>query len=240
MDSFGLDDDFNIEGMICLALAQSSDVALFEAELAEKQRLLDQLRFEYAPDLRMTGGYQTENGKIGANLVNDNDEDTWGLEIEGQPKMPGLKERNTQRLGLFPNEISLNGPDPGWFAGLQLRIPITEGRAREGRRIRYRAILAQYKAALEDRKDEIELDVRQKYKFLTEQEFQVTLAQTNVDIAYERFVIKTELRDFGQITDDELETFRGKFFTAQASYLQQQEQLISRQENLRLAIRYFK
>ncbi len=235
MDRFALD-DFDMEGMVRLALAQSSDVALAEAELAEQQRLLDQLRFEYVPDLRMTGGYQTENGKIGANLFND--EDTWGLEIEGQPKMPGLKERNTRNLGLLGNELSLG--DPEWFAGLQLRIPITEGRAREGRRIRYRAILAQYKAALEDRKDEIELDVRQSYKLLTEQEFQVELAQTEVDIAYERFVIKTELRDVGRIDDDELETFRGKFFTAQEQLLVEQVSLIERQENLRLAIRYFK
>lgn len=235
MDRFGLD-DFDMDGMVRLALAQSSDVALFEAELAERQRLLDQLRFEYAPDLRMSGGYQTENGKIGADLVNE--DDTWGLDIEGQPKLPGLKERNTRNLGLFGNELSLG--DPGWFAGLQLRIPITEGRAREGRRIQYRAILASYKAALEDRKDEIELAVRKSYKFLTEQEFQVELAQTNVNIAYERFVIKTELRDVGKITDDELETFRGKFFTAQEQFLIEQVSLITRQEDLRLAIRYFK
>ena len=238
IDRFGLGDFFDLEGMISLALAQSSDVTLFEAELAEQQRLLDQLRFEYAPDLRFSGGYQTENGKIGADLVND--DDTWGLDIEGQPKVPGLKERNTRNLGLFGNGVFLNGPDPGWFAGLQLKIPITEGRAREGRRIQYRAILARFKAALEDRKDEIELEVRKNYKFLTEQEFQVKLAQIEVDIANERFVIKTELRDVGKITDDELETFRRSFFIAQEGLLRQQEELISRQEDLRLAIRYFK
>ncbi len=237
MDNFGLG-DFDIEGMIFLALAQSSDVALAEAILTEQQRLLDQLRFEYAPDLRISGGYQAENGKIGADLIND--DDTWGLDIFGQPKVPGLKEERTQNLGLFGNEISLNGPDPGWFAGLQLRIPIIEGRAREGRRIEARAILTSLKADLEDRKDLIELAVRQNYKFLTEQEFQVQLAQINVDIENERFIIKTELRDVGKITDDELETFRGKFFGAQDQLFQQQEEMIRRQENLRLSIRYFK
>jgi outer membrane protein TolC len=236
MDNFGLG-DFDIEGMICLALAQSSDVALAEAILAEQQRQLDQLRFEYVPDLRFSGGYQAENGKVGADLINS--DDTWGLDIFGQPKMPGLKERNTQSL-LFGDVISLSGPDPGWFAGLQLRIPIIEGRAREGRRIEARAILTGLKADLEDRKDLIELTVRQSYKFLTEQEFQVQLAQTNVDIENERFIIKTELRDVGKITDDELETFRGKFFAAQDELFRQQEELIRRQENLRLAIRYFK
>ncbi len=237
MDSFGLG-DFDMDGMIRLSLAQSSDVALAEAIVAERQRLLDQLRYEYAPDLRISGGYQAENGKVGGDLVNEND--TWGLDIFGQPKAPGLKEERSQSLGLFGNEISLSGPDPGWFAGLQLRIPIIEGRAREGRKIQAKAILTSFKAALEDRKDRIELTVRQSYKFLTEQEFQVKLAQIEVSIENERFIIKTELRDVGKITDDELETFRGKFFSAQDKLFRQQEIMIERQENLRLAIRYFK
>ncbi len=84
------------------------------------------------------------------------------------------------------------------------------------------------------------MTVRQSYKFLTEQEFQVKLAQIEVSIENERFIIKTELRDVGKITDDELETFRGKFFSAQDKLFRQQEIMIERQENLRLAIRYFK
>jgi len=151
-----------------------------------------------------------------------------------------LKEERTQNLGLFGNEVTLDGPDPGWFAGLQMRIPIWEGDSRKGRQIRAKAELNSIKAALEDRKDRIELTVRQSYKFLTEQEFQVELAQINVDIENERFIIKTELRDVGKITDDELETFRGKFFAAQDNLFQQQEEMIRRQENLRLSIRYFK
>ena len=196
------------------------------------------MRYEYAPDLRLSGGYQDENGKIGADLIND--EDTWGLDVFGQPEVPGLKEERSQNLGLFGNEITLDGPDPGWYAGLQLRIPITEGRAREGRKVQARALLNSFKAALEDRKDLIELSVRQSYKFLAEQKFQVDLAQENVNIENQRFTIKTELRDVGRITDDELETFRQLFFRAQDSLFAQQERMITRQEDLRLAIRYFK
>ena len=51
---------------------------------------------------------------------------------------------------------------------------------------------------------------------------------------------KEKLRDIGKITDDELETFRNTFFTAQDSLFTQQETLIERQEDLRLAIRFFK
>jgi len=237
MDSFGLD-HFDMDGMILLALAQSSDVALAEAIVAERQRLLDQLRYEYVPDLQIRGGYQAKNGKIGADLINR--DDTWGLDIFGQPKVPGLKEERTQSLGIFGNEVTLGGPDPGWFAGLQLRIPIWEGDSRKGRQIRAKAELNIFKAALEDRKDRIELNVRKSYKVLAEQKFQVELEKENVNLENQRFSINTELRDVGRITDDQLETFRRLFFNAQDQFFRRQVDMIESQENLRLAIRYFK
>ena len=90
MDNFALDENkFDMNDMILLALAQSSQVALADAYVAEQQRVLDQLRYEYMPDLRASTGYQDENGKIGADLFND--DDTWGLDVFGQPKMPGQK-----------------------------------------------------------------------------------------------------------------------------------------------------
>jgi outer membrane protein TolC len=95
-------------------------------------------------------------------------------------------------------------------------------------------------AAAEDQEDRIELSVRQGYMFLSEQKFQVDLAQENVNIEKERFQIQEELRNAGKITDDQLETFRTSFFAAQDNLFDQQERLIERQEDLRLAIRYFK
>jgi outer membrane protein TolC len=236
-DSFALG-EFDMDGMIHLALAQSSQVALAEAVVSEQQRVLDQLRFEYLPDLRASTGYQDENGSIGADLLNQ--DDTWGFDIFGQPKLPGLKEDRSQSLGIFGDEVAVGGPDPGWYAGLQLRIPITEGGARKGRQIQARAFLNSFKAALEDQKDRIELIVRQRYNSLAEQKFQVELAQENVNIERQRFMIKTQLRDVGKITDDELETFRRLFFSAQDSLFSEQEDMIDRQEDLRLAIRFFK
>ncbi len=237
VDSFALD-EFDMEGMIFLALAQSSQVALYEAIVAEQQRVLDQLRYEYLPDLRASTGYQDENGTIGGDLLND--DDTWGFDIFGQPKMPGQKEDRSQSLGIFSDEVTLGGPDPGWYAGLQLRIPITEGGARKGRQIQARAMLNSYKAALEDQKDRIELTVRQQYNFLAEQKLKVDLAQKNVDIESQRFMIQTQRRDVGKIDDDALERFRENFFRAQDGLFIEQGELIQRQENLRLAIRFFK
>jgi outer membrane protein TolC len=239
MDNFALDEDkFDMNGMILLALAQSSQVALAEAYVAEQQRVLDQLRFEYMPDLRARTGYQDENGKFGTDLFND--DDTWGLDIFGQPKMPGQKESKSQGLGIFGNDVSVGGPDPGWYAGLQLRIPITEGGARKGRQIQARALLNGFKAALEDQKDRIESTVRQRYNFLTEQKLQVDLEQENVDIERQRFAIQEQRRDVGQIDDDALERFRENFFRTQDGLFREQEDLIQRQEDMRLAIRFFK
>jgi outer membrane protein TolC len=237
MDRFALD-EFDMDGMILLALAQSSQVALIEAVVAEQQRVLDQLRFEYMPDLRASTGYQDENGKIGADLLNQ--DDTWGFDVFGQPKMPGQKESRSRSLGIFGDEVNVGGPDPGWYAGLQLRVPITEGGARTGRQIQARALLNSFKAALEDQKDRIESTVRQQYNLLTEQKFQVDLQQQNVDIESQRFMIQTQLRDVGKIDDDALERFRENFFREQDGLFREQGDLIEHQEDLRFAIRFFK
>ena len=239
MDNFALNEnEFDMDDMILLALAQSSQVALAEAYVSEQKRVLDQLRYEYLPDLRASTGYQDENGTIGADLLND--DDTWGFDIFGQPKIPGQKESRSQSLGIFGNEVNIGGPDPGWYAGLQLRIPITEGGARKGRQIRERAILNSFKASLDDQKDLIEMNVRQSYNLLAEQKLNVDLAQKDVDIESQRFIIQTELRDVGKIDDDALERFRENYFRAQDELFREQEDLIQQQENLRLAIRFFK
>jgi len=237
-DDFGLE-DFDMDGMIRLALAQSSELAFREALVTEQGRALRQLRYEYVPDLRFTSGYQDEFGRAGAQV--ENSDDTWGLDLIGEPGATGASEdTGWDGLGYFAPGVNLPGPDPGWFGAVQLGIPIAEGRARTGRRIQARARLNAAVAAAEDQQDRIELNVRQGYMFLSEQKFQVDLAQENVNIEKERFQIHEELRNAGKITDDQLETFRRGFFAAQDNVFDQQERLIERQEDLRLAIRYFK
>jgi outer membrane protein TolC len=222
--------------MVDLALAQSSEVAFAEAVVAEQHRAMELLRYEYVPDLRFTAGYQDDDGKVGVDLVNN--DDTWALDSVAQAQT--FDKDKGQTLGLFGSGTSLSGPDPGWFAGIKMRMPIFEGKARKGRKIQAKANLRALEAILADEKDLVELNVRQNYRLLIEQKFQVELAQERVKIAKERLSIKEELRTIGKITDDELETFRTQFFATQDSFLQQQETLIERQEGLRLAIRYFK
>jgi outer membrane protein TolC len=235
MDRFGLD-TFDIDWAINLALAQSSEVAFAQAIVAEQRRLLNQLRYEYIPDLRFSTGYQDDNGRIGAGLTNESD--TWGLDVVGQPQTFDRDKGPT--LGLFGSGRGLSGPDPGWFAGVQLRIPVFEGNSRKGLRMEAQAALDSARTELDKQVDEVELSVRQDHKILVEQEFQVELEQERGKIAKERLSIKEELRAIGKITDDELETFRNQFFSAQDNLFRRQEVLVGRQEDLRLSIRYFK
>lgn len=237
LDPFGLG-DFDMDAMVRLALAQSSEVALAETLVAEQDRALRQLRYEYIPDLRMVSGYQDEAGRVGASVTNE--DETWGLDVLGQPGVRRGTENAPRGVGLFAPDFGQPGPDAGWFAGVEARVPLTDGGARTGRRMQTRAELNRLQAAAADRADLVELAVRQGYKLLSEQKFQVDLAQENVNIERERFGIQEELRDAGKVTDDNLETFRRAFFAAQDTLFQQQEVLIDRQENLRLAIRYFK
>jgi outer membrane protein TolC len=236
-DNFALD-HFEIDQMVQLALVQNSKAGFAEAIVAEQKRSLDQLRYEYIPDLRLNAGYQDENIRVGGKLTNE--DETWTMDGVGQPKLTGTREQRSLSLGLFNDEVGLDGPDHGRFVGVQTRLPIYKGASRKGRKTRELARLKSFEAVFEDIKDEVELSVRQSYKFLIEQEYRVELAQENVNIEKERFAIKEKLRDVGKITDDELETFRNTFFTAQDSLFTQQEILIERQEDLRLAIRFFK
>ncbi len=235
-DAFGLE-LFDMDQMISLALAQSTQVSLAELLVTEQSRVLDQLKYEYFPDLRMTAGYQNSNTRMGLTLNNQND--TWGLDAVGQG---GLSEsrRDMDGLGYFSQETSLDGPDTGWFTGVQARIPIFEGRARQGRRIQNKTYLLRLRAALADSKEIIELQVRSAYRLLVEQQFQVTLAQENVAIEKERFSIQEQLRDVGRIDDDAFERFRENFFQAQDALFQQQEILIEQQEDLRQTIRIYR
>jgi len=235
-DAFGLE-TFDMDQMISLALAQSTQVCLAELLVTEQSRVLDQLKYEYIPDLRMTAGYQNANSRMG--LVLNNQEDTWGLDAVGQG---GLSEsrRDMDGLGYFSQETTVGGPDAGWHAGLQARIPVFEGRAREGRRIQNKTYLLRLRAALAESRDLIELQVRSAYRLLAEQQFQVQLAQENVAIEKERFAIQEQLRDVGRIDDDALERFRINFFQAQDALFRQQETLIERQEDLREAIRIYR
>jgi outer membrane protein TolC len=238
LDRFGLE-GFDMDAMIRLALAQDSSLAFQEAVVAEQDRTLRQLRYEYVPDLRFVGGYQDEGGRVGVDVHNDNNRGTWGLDVVGEPRLASSGDNEGERLGLFGPGVTLDGPSPGWFAGVQLSIPITEGGARTGREIEARARLRSARAAAEDQKDLIEVRVRQGHMALSEQKFQVDLAQENVNIEKERFQIQAELRDVGRITDNELETFRTRFFNAQDSLFAQQGELVERQEDLRQVIRYF-
>lgn len=232
-------DTFALEGLdeawaLDVALAQSPAVAFFEARVADQKRRVDDVQNEYLPDLRLSVGYQQRNMRVSTDLSNEGD--TWALDVLGQPQVS--EEQVT--LPLDSVGVYLPGPDPGAFAGVQLRIPIFEGNARTGRRIRERAVLARLQAALDDEKDSVAVNVRQAYEQLLEQRKRVELEQERVTIARERLDIKDQLRGIGRITDDELETFRTQFFEAQDSLFEQQEILIDRQEDLRLGMRYFR
>ncbi len=51
--------------------------------------------------------------------------------------------------------------------------------------------------------------------------------------------MQERLKELGKITDNELETFRERFFADQDNYFEKQIDLVEAQERLRLAMRYF-
>ena len=232
LDAFALD-GLDLNWAVNVALERGTQIAFLRSETADQERQVAELRTEYLPDLQFSVGYQDENASVSVNLSND--QDTWGLDVLAQPQL----SEHTLTL-LNGAAVTLPGPSPGAFAGIQLSVPIFEGGARRGRQVKARAQLASLKAALADAGDSVAAGVRQAYERLREQAQFVALDKEQVAIAQDRLNIQQQLKAVGKITDNELETFRLQFFQAQDALFQDQSVLIDRQEDLRLAMRYFK
>ena len=65
------------------------------------------------------------------------------------------------------------------------------------------------------------------------------ILRETVRISKERLRVQDRMKELGKITDNELETFRERFFSDQDEYFEQQIRLIEAQERLRLEMRFF-
>jgi outer membrane protein TolC len=110
----------------------------------------------------------------------------------------------------------LDTHDEGWSAELALTVPLLDGRARRGELLREQAELRQAEYALRQRIDSVEADVRKAYQTMLEQR-----------------------KELGRITDNELETFRNRFFSDQDAFFRGQISLMQVQEDLRHTVRFF-
>ena len=224
--------DLPLKDSAQIAHRRSTGIAQARAEVFEQDRIVRQIVWEYFPSLQFQGGYRRDFVSVGATVFDTN----------RTYKAGPFAEHNIDRWGRnsFASDPSwIRTADIDWYWGIELSLPIFSGLERTGRFRRERAVLEQKRHLLCEAVSMTELEVRKAYETVRENVRIVEILVETVRISKERLRVQERLKDLGRISDNELETFRQRFFDDQDTLFAGQEQLIEAQERLRFAMRYF-
>ena len=227
VEAFGLP----LEDIVQIALQRSPSIARDRAEVAEQARLLRQLRWEFAPSITAEAGWKDALSAAGLEIGTDSG--TYNVSTFAELHSDEIEDR-------FADAFPLLGEDEeGSFAQISLELPIFQGLERRGRRRQAKALLEEKQHLLRSGIDVVELTVRKDYQTMLERRQAVEILRETVAISRKRLRIQERLKELGNISDNELETFRNGYFRDLDNFFTRQIDLIEAQENLRQASRYF-
>ena len=206
-----------------VAVARDVQIGISQQLVDEQRRVVREIGWEYAPDLDVDAGLQDGRRRAGVSVGREGD--TWGVNME-----TGFAISEEDR----PEDTD----EATWSARIQARIPIFEGGARLGREALQLARLRRLQARLRDLRAGVELQVRQAYQSMLEEQEKLGLQEQRVVIERRRLEISQLLRDKGQGNEAQLEAVRNQFFSAQRNLFANQETYISRQAQLRRLMGY--
>jgi len=229
----GTVEEFNLEmdQAVDCALRRSPDIAKSRAAVAEQARKVRETGWEYAPDLSLQAGWKDAKSMAGVDLTG----------ADGLYTASTFAETFSDTYaGRFGDDLTLLDEDErGWFVSVALELPLFEGLEKRGRYGKEQGLLDQARHDLRAAIEGLELDIRKKYQTVLEQRQQVELTRETMEISRERLRVQERLKELGQVTDNEVETFRALYFAALDSFFAAQIHLVGAQENLRYAIRDF-
>jgi len=224
--------DLSLDDAVDVALRRSTRIAEGRAAVWEQERVVRQLIWEYAPDLRLQGGWRDKSATAGLELAED--DDTFGLSMFGEKQLDGVPVR-----GFDTSNDILGADERGWYVGVFLELQILDGLERKGRFIKERALLEQGRHDLRSTVYAVDADVRKAYQTVLERRKELEIQRETVQIARERLRVQERLKELGKVSDNELETFRTQFFREQDDLFKGQIDVVDAQESLRFAMRYF-
>lgn len=220
-----------IEEAVNIALLRSTEVAQARATLAEQSRTARQVLVEHFPDVNFEGGWGDRESAAGLEL--NSSDGLYELSAFGEVSDEDPTRARANGSGFLQDD------DRGWFASVSVDLPIFEGMRVSGRYLKQRELLNKARYDLWDQLDLVENDVRKFYQTILEERKELELRQETVLISKERLRVQERLKDLGEISDNQLETFRTRFFQDQDAYFNQQIRLIDVQERLRQVMRFF-
>jgi outer membrane protein TolC len=221
-----------VDAAVRTGLLRNTSIASARATAAEQLRVVREVKLRNGADLSAAARMRSDTSAVGVNLTGD----------DGLYSLSGFAEHHLQNAGetgwAMP-QTTTGLESPGWSASVNLSVPILDGNKRRGAYIKERALLLQQLHELREKVDATEAGIRKAYQTLLERRAELDIAVMTVDIAQKRLDAQEELKNLGKITDDQLETFRNRFFSDQDSYLRMQISLMEAQESLRHAMRFF-
>jgi outer membrane protein TolC len=222
---------------VLLGLRRSTSVAEARAEVAEQRRVVREVACRHGPEIHARAGTKSETAAAGLELRSD--EGVYALSAFAEQH---LREQGFDAAGDFDTGYDLvDSHDQGWSAEVKLELPLFDGLRRRGEYARERAKLVQALHSLRHEADSVEARIRKAYQTILERRKELELLGETVRISKERLRVKEELKESvkEEVTDDELETFRNRFFADQDAFLRGQISLMEAQEDLRYAMRFF-
>ena len=227
-EAFGLALDEGVR----IAIRRSTAIAQARATVFEQDRVVRQIIWEYLPSIDMHGGYRDHRVAAGGAL------ETADRVYSTNPFAESLIRRTD--AGTFGTDSGwLGSHTSGWYLDLVLELPIFSGLQRTGTFKKERALLDRARHLLCNATAAAELDVRKAYQTVREREMSTNILRETVRISKRRLELQERLKERGRISDDQLETFRERFFNDQDAYFNGQVRLVEAQEALRTAMRYF-
>jgi len=221
-----------IEDAVDLATRRSTRIAQARAVVFERDRVLRQIVWEYFPNVRMQAGISGSTGAAGVDMRSDND----------VYSVNPFAERNVDSwtTDAFARDPSWLASDPsGWRWGVDVQWPVASGMERTGRFQRAKSLLEEARHLMNNTVSLTELETAKAYETVLEEAREADILEETVRVSWERLGLQEKRKEEGEIGDDELETFRERFFGDQDAYFEQQIRLIRAQERLRLEMRYF-
>jgi len=213
-----------LEEAIRLALRRSTDIAQQRDVVAEQLRSARQALWAYAPDFSLEAGRNLRGESAGVQFGAD--DGTFGLAGFAERKIPS-EPPGTEYT---EDEKYLN---------LSLELPLFAGLERHADYLQERAKLDEERHDLRNRINLVEIGVRKAYQTLLERRKRLEIQEETVNISRERLRVQEKLKELGRISDNELETFRERYFRDQDSFFSQQIVVMEAQESLRAQMRYF-
>lgn len=223
------DFEMNLEDAVAMALSRDVEVERLDEEVTEASRAFHETRLDYLPDIGIKVGMKSGDKVLGFDLTRS--QRTWRLDASSDVLL--------LRTGSLPLDSRFVARDTNKFALFQFSMPILSGFSRYGQTGAARARFYQAQASFRDRREQVERSVRQHYQTLQDRILQRQINTRRLEMDRRRLEIQERLRDLGQVTDNQVETFRDRFFAGQERLFQSQDAYINALENLREVMGYF-